>query len=124
MELPALILELARVLAALPRIEARLRVEGPRPLVARLRRRRSPRRLPAARARLRKAIRWVDARLPGGASCWRRALLEVALDRGAASEAVLLGVLASSEPRSGHCWLESDTEDPRRLERYDAVFRL
>src|SRR5947209_14505709 len=36
--------------------------------------------------RLRRAIGWVDARMPGGANCNRRALLEISLDSGAAAD--------------------------------------
>ena len=45
---------------------------------------------PIGRARLRRAIGWVDA--PFGASCYRRVLLESALDAGAATETVVFGL--------------------------------
>jgi hypothetical protein len=47
---------------------------------------------PLGRARLRRAIGWVDALGPGGASCYRRILLESALDAGAARETVVFGL--------------------------------
>ena len=54
---------------------------------------------PIGRARLRRAIGWVDAVAPGGASCYRRVLLESALDAGAARETVVFGLDVG---RTGH----------------------
>jgi hypothetical protein len=102
----AFALELARVIAALPAVEAGRRALGPRPLVERLRAcgARAVARDAAARARLRAAIARVDALLPGG-GCYRRVLLEVALDRGAASEPLSIGLDLEGSRGSGHVWL-------------------
>lgn len=61
--------------------------------------RRCERRGPVGRARLRRAIGWVDAVHPGGPSCYRRILLELALDAGAAGETVVFGLDVG---RTGH----------------------
>lgn len=114
--------ETARVLASLPVVEIGRRFTGPAPLVARLRSRAMTRRQrdPAAREQLKKIIAWVDARLPAGANCYRRSLLEVALDRGAAQEPLFMGLSSDGGPRSGHAWL-GDHSDGRD---YDAVISL
>lgn len=51
------------------------------------------------RARLRRAIGWVDALHPRGPNCYRRTLLELALDRGAAGETLVFGLDVG---RTGH----------------------
>jgi hypothetical protein len=118
----ALAAEFLRVLARLPEVEIGRRTQGPKPLLEKLRRRsrRTRRRDPAARARLRCAIGWVDAHLPGLPNCYRRALLEIALDRGAAAEPLRLGLRASGGPRSGHAWLGNEES----LDDYDAQVTL
>jgi hypothetical protein len=68
---------------------------------------------------LRRLIRGVDACLPGGGNCYRRALLEVALDPAAAAEPLHLGLREHGGPRSGHAWL-GDRRDSG--EAYDAEF--
>jgi hypothetical protein len=72
------------------------------------------------RARLRRLITAVDARMPGGANCVRRALLEMSLDATAAQERLFAGLKTGGGPRSGHAWLESE---PVR-ESYDAVIAV
>jgi hypothetical protein len=62
---------------------------------------------PIGRARLRRAIGWVDALAPGGANCYRRALLEIALDAGAARETVVFGLDVG---RTGHIAFEDREE--------------
>src|SRR5262249_44384489 len=106
-ELGALGVEICRVLAVLPEVERGRRTRGPRPLVADLRRkaRQARARSPRDRARLQRAIAWVDACFPGGGNCYRRALLEMALDRGAASEPLRMGLKAGGGRGSGHAWL-------------------
>jgi hypothetical protein len=113
--------EMVRVLFAAPRVELHRRRSSLHH-AARLIRKRSSRRLraPDDRARLRRAISIVDARLPGGPNCVRRALLEMALDRGAANEKLLAGFVSGGGPKSGHAWLESE----RVAERYDAVITV
>jgi hypothetical protein len=60
------------------------------------------------RERLRKYVRRVDSLFPGGPNCYRRALLEMAFDRGASAETLQLGLRAGGGPRSGHAWLSSE----------------
>ena len=98
-------LELARVVAALPGVETGRLAAGPKSLLKRLRRlgQRAPRRDAPARARLRRAIRWVDAALPGPRSCYRRSLLEIRLDRGASAEPFRIrGFDAATPILAGH----------------------
>jgi hypothetical protein len=116
-------LELARVLAVLPGVEWGRRRLGPKPLLQRLRRRgRGCReRDPAARRRLRSAIAWLDARFPDQGNCYRRALLEVALDRGAAGEPFRMGFRLGEGALSGHAWL---ADRAGASESYDAELVL
>jgi len=75
------------------------------------------RRSPEARARLRRLIGSVDARLPGGANCVRRALWEMSLDPESARDRLLAGFRHGGRPKSGHAWLESQGT----REQYDAI---
>jgi hypothetical protein len=77
------------------------------------------RRSPSERAVLRRAIAVVDRLMPGGANCYRRVLLEIALDAGAAKQPVMLGLRNGGGPRTGHAWL--DGVEPS-ASSYDAVF--
>lgn len=89
-----LLLELARALREIRRAE-RLRLgAGPAEAVARQRARgrRRRRRDSDARSRLRRAIVSVDARHPGGGNCFRRVLVELALDAGAAEDWLVFGL--------------------------------
>jgi hypothetical protein len=74
------------------------------------------RRGPIGRARLRRAIGWVDAVVPGGPNCLRRVLLEVALDAGAANETVVFGLDVGS---TGHVAFED-----REERTFDVAFRI
>jgi hypothetical protein len=115
--------EFARVMCAVPYIEWGRRFRGPRPLTSVLRSRgakavaRDAQRL----ILLRRVIGAVDARLPGGANCYRRALLEMRLDAGAARERLHLGLRAHGGPQSGHAWLGSSEAGPGV---YDARFEI
>jgi hypothetical protein len=102
--------EAVRAGLALPQVEWGRHAEGPRSLVGKLRGRgrREPRRGPEARARLQRAIALWDRVLPGQPSCYRRALLEIRLDAGAAEEQLHLGLRVPGGPRSGHAWLGAD----------------
>jgi len=115
--------EVARVLRALPGVELARRSEGPGPLVRRLREegRGCVRRSSTERSRLRAVIRALDVRLPGGGNCYRRALLEIALDPDTAEEPLYMGLVAAGGPRSGHAWLGSDGDEARS---YDAVVAI
>ena len=94
---------------------------GPAPLVARLRGqgRRGIVRSVGQRQTLRRVIRLVDAAFPGGGNCYRRALLEIALDPTAAAEPLHLALREHGGPQSGHAWLGPT---PDTNETYDAVF--
>lgn len=66
---------------------------------------------------LRRIIRVVDRLDARGPNCYRRALLEMALDGGAAMEPLMLGFRASGGRGSGHAWLQGQSADGN----YDAV---
>lgn len=90
--------ELRRAALVLPGAE-RLRHGSPRDAVATMRRRgaRAGTRGPIGRARLRRAIGWLDAlHRP---NCFRRVLAEIALDAGAARETLVFGLDVG---RTGH----------------------
>lgn len=83
---------------------------GPRSAVERARRRGLgclPR-TPEERLVLKRSIRWADRIAPRGPNCYRRALLEIALDPSAASETLTMGLSADGGPGSGHAWLASE----------------
>src|SRR6476619_4980550 len=84
---------LVRVLLLLPVVEVGRRRTGPKALLERFRRRgeRADVRDAASRVRLMRAIFWVDRHMPGGANCYRRTLLEIALDRHAAAQPFRMG---------------------------------
>lgn len=112
-------LELVRLVRVLPVIEMKRLSRGPMPLVEELRARAqaTPRRPADRRARLRRLIAALDRRMPGGANCYRRVLLEISLDRGAAEEPVHIGLRSNGGPRSGHAWLGENRDT---AEHYDA----
>jgi len=118
------VLEMARVCAALPRVELERRLRGPGVSVPALRERGRACRERDARERavLHRAIAAVDARLPGGGNCYRRVMLEIRLDRGAASERVSLGIDARGGPGSGHAWLGDGPSDDGR--DYESIIAL
>lgn len=110
--------EVARVVRALPEAERARLEETPERALARMRRLGLAReeRDAIGRARLRRAIGWVDALSPRGASCYRRTLLELALDRGAAREPVVFGLDVG---RTGHVAFK-DRED----RAFDVAFEV
>lgn len=111
--------ETVRVLSVLPQVERARRKAGPAELAAtmRLLSEGAPHRAPLERARLRSTIAWCDQVVPFGAGCYRRALLEMALDAGAAQEPLVLGLRRRG---LGHAWVgAADTE-----ESFDTVFRF
>jgi hypothetical protein len=65
----------------------------------------------------------VDARIPGGSNCYRRALVEMALDASAAEERLFFGLKAHGGARSGHAWLAS-WPDSANAGVYDAVLEM
>lgn len=120
-ELALTLLELGKVLRILPRVESLRRRIGLRPLLQQLRQEgtQASERDAARRRCLRRAIAWVDACLRG--NCYRRALLEVALDRGAAQEPLALGFTAKGATLSGHAWLAPGEAEPAE---YDFILRV
>ena len=116
----ALAVDLGKVLVTLPAVERGRRREAAGPLLARMRARgvTCHLRASASRARLVRAIAFVDRRAPGGPNCLRRALLRVALDATAARDPVVFG-LDVPEGR-GHAWVDGTEESGR----YDVEFRI
>lgn len=112
--------DLGRVLALLPCLERARQREGPGPLLSKVRAQGRTRReqSEASRARLARVIHWVDRIGPGGANCYRRTLLRVALDAAAAREPVIFGL--DVPLGSGHAWV-SGQEAPGR---FDVEFRV
>lgn len=110
--------ELLRVLRVMPEAERRRRRDAPERAVSamRARGRRHYARAPVGRARLRRAIGWVDAVFPGGPNCLRRTLTELALDRGAASETLVFGLDVG---KTGHVAFK-DAED----RSFDVAFEV
>ena len=117
-------LQAGRVLRALPRIEFDRRRRGTGPLVAEARRRgqTQPEQSLAARARLQRVISWVDARMPGGPNCYRRALLSLALDPDTAARPLRFGLHRDGRPGSGHVWIPGRDQPPAL--RYDVEFEM
>jgi hypothetical protein len=112
------VVELARVLGA-ARAAERIRMDEPpeRALEEmRARGERTAARDAIGRARLRRAIGWVDALMPHGENCYRRTLLELALDAGAAREPVVFGLDVG---RSGHVAFKNREDVP-----FDVVFEV
>ncbi len=107
--------EVADVLRVFPRVEALRRRTGPSSAAVALREeaRSAPRRDALGRVRLGRAIGLCDRLVPWGGGCYRRTLLEIALDAGAASEPLFLGFRG----KDGHAWLERVSPG----ERYDTV---
>lgn len=92
------VLRVARLVALADRLRLR---ESPELAVRTMRERGSAERArgPIGRARLRRAIGFVDAALPGEPSCYRRTLLELGLDGAAARETIVFGLDVG---RTGH----------------------
>jgi hypothetical protein len=110
--------ELVRVARRVRAIDARRMRDTPQRALAELRASgaRAPARGPVGRARLRRAIGWVDAAHPGGPNCYRRVLLELALDAGAARETVVFGLDVGS---TGHVAFED-----REERTFDVAFSI
>ncbi len=115
--------DLARVLQNLPRVEWGRRHEAPKPLLAKLKGAASSKRRRSSddKERLQQAIRWVDACCPGGRNCFRRALLEIALDQGSAQAPLMMGFRHGDPQPLGHAWIG---EDPYAENRYDVIVEL
>jgi hypothetical protein len=75
---------------------------------------------PQERGLLRRAIARIDRRVPGGANCYRRVLMETLLDSAAARDQICFGLDRSLDPLSGHAWLASDRCD----RSFSAIIKL
>lgn len=120
--LTGLLLDLARVARVLPGLEQARRWSGPPAALALARKRGSlspPRLDQRSKQHVELAIRIVDRLL--GANCYRRVLLEVALDPANVVRSVHFGLDRDGGPGTGHVWLGSDASSEAR---YDAVFSL
>jgi Transglutaminase-like superfamily len=113
--------DLLRIVALIPVTEAWRRLAGPRRSATHFRKLggRMKTRTSGERERLRRLIRYVDVRLPDRGNCYRRALIEIALDPTAATEPLHFGLVQHGGPQSGHAWLEGDTSVANS---YDADF--
>lgn len=110
--------ELTRVARRVREVDERRARDTPQHVLAELRARgvTAKERGPIGRARLRRAIGWVDAARPGGPNCYRRILLELALDAGAARETVVFGLDVGS---TGHVAFED-----REERTFDVAFSI
>jgi hypothetical protein len=106
--------EAARVLLTLLRVEYGRRRRGTRALVDEMRALGRARPTPTATqaAVRRRLIEWIDVRSPGGANCYRRALLTIALDPQAARGPLRFGLRRGGQEKSGHVWIPG-SRDPR-----------
>ncbi len=110
--------ELTRVLGAVRAVEARRKTDSPQRLVswARALGRTRKERGAIGRARLLRAIGWVDALRFGGPHCFRRVLLELALDAAAAEETIIFGLDLG---RTGHVAFAG-----REAQTFDVAFAI
>ena len=113
-----ILLEALRVAVVLPGVEVARRRLGTGRAIDRFRARGRHARFRTAEFRgdLQRVIRVLDRLVPTGPNCFRRVLLEVALDPSAAAERIMLGLNSGLARRSGHAWLETAGPAP---ERYD-----
>ncbi|HEY4186786.1 MAG TPA: hypothetical protein VGP07_17035 [Polyangia bacterium] len=77
-----------------------------------------------SRRTLHRMISLVDRLWWGGPNCYRRVLLEVAMDRGAAGEIVQLGFRSSGTFGSGHAWLGAGLVSDGKSQPYDAIVSI
>jgi len=116
----------AAVAACAQAIERRRTSVGPKLAIeaARERGREARRRDDVARRDLRRLIRLVDRMVPGGPNCFRRVLLEIAIDPDAAAAPVGMGLRVSGSG-SGHAWIGAGVEmDEPGSPPYDAIISL
>ena len=99
---------------------------GPREAVLEARRLggRSYLRRPAERRLLRALIATVDRLWPSGPNCYRRVLLEVAMDSGAAEELVQMGFRKEGGVGSGHAGLGPGVVVDGKERPYDAIVSI
>lgn len=117
-EVWATLIEIGRVLLISPRIEVERRRVGIHALLtkARLRARQAPSRDELSRRCLRRAILWVDAWFPGGRNCYRRALIEITLDRDGVKLPLTMGFKHENGVLRGHAWLPYEDCPPSDYE--------
>ena len=110
--------ELMRAIALVREAERLRLANAPERAVRAMRERgrREKARGPIGRARLRRAIGWLDAAFPGGPNCLRRTLVEIGLDATAARETLVFGLDVG---RTGHVAFK-DSED----RSFDVVFEV
>jgi hypothetical protein len=115
-------LDAMRAVILTVRMNSARRRQGPAKLLRRVRARGFRSRLRTAddRVRLQGIIRLVDRLFPAGPNCYRRALVEMAMDQSAASEPLHLGINARDGIVAGHAWLESSPDKGRG---YQVEFR-
>jgi len=115
--------DLWEVISIAPRVERDRRRLGPGRLLPQVRRRGLSRRVrtDVERTRLRTVIRQVDRLFPAGPNCYRRALLEIAVDARAAAEPLHMGITLGDRAARGHAWLESSSD---RGSGYDVELRV
>jgi hypothetical protein len=115
--------DLVEVAVVSRRIDSDRRRLGPLQLVERLRRRGAchPQRGARDRARLKQVIRFVDRAFFARPNCYRRALIEMAMDAGAATELLHMGLNSDRALGMGHAWLDSS---PDQGEGYQAEFSI
>jgi hypothetical protein len=118
-----MILDLLRALLVSRDIERDRQRLGPHEIVMNLRRRgmRCRKRDAVKRVRLEGIIRLVDRLFLVGPNCYRRALIEIAMDAGAAAETLHLGIDTAGDLTSGHAWLGPSSD---RAPSYHAEFSL
>jgi hypothetical protein len=66
----------------------------------------------------------IDRLWYGGPNCYRRVLLEIAMDAGAAREVVKMGFRSSGGQGSGHAWLGEAVAIEGRRQHYDAIVSI
>ena len=99
---------------------------GPRPAVLLARRMGEQRatRSRTERRALHRLVSIIDRCWRGGPNCYRRVLLEVAMDGGAAREAVKMGFRSTGGQGSGHAWLGDAVAIDGRNQPYDAIVSI
>jgi hypothetical protein len=107
-----------------PTVESCRLTTGPKPLISRLRAQGTTKasRTDAGRSRLRFAIALAERLRGRKPNCYRRVLMEIALDAGAAREPVFMGIRDGGGAGTGHAYLPSHP-DSRDVD-YDAVFAM
>jgi hypothetical protein len=115
--------EVVRVLRVLRLVEDARQARGPQSILSALRDQ-AAQALPRderGRRCLRRAILWVDGAMGDGGNCYRRSLLEMALDRNAAALPFAMGFSQAGDHLTGHAWLAGEAAP---AEPFDFVIQL